>query len=220
MIIDEESFAVCSECGVVSRRHLDTSVISFGSSSTPMRHVYTRKGRFSTKIIGTLLRTGLTPMLHTELVDIVRNCVEPEDVVSAIAAWKPPANTRRPYIHAAYYWIAAGGTLPDVPEHEIRRVILAFEDCFFAWHRLNIVGPSFPYVWLLRALVAPGNGLCEFSEGLRMITRFTKPMRCEKRNKRYAEIFKKCVRYVNDTRAKRSQMHRSIFPAPHMQVEA
>ena len=159
--------------------------------------MYSRAQRFSTKIIGGLLRTSPTPVINAELVNKVRNCLEPEDVISAISSWKPPPGIRRPYIHATYYWTMAGGTLPIIDQNEIRALVNAFDDIFFAWHRLNIKGPSFPYIWLLRALVDNNVG-GPYSEELQFLIRFTRKMRCENRLKRYSRLFDKCLTYVEN----------------------
>jgi hypothetical protein len=179
------------KCGSVASRELDVNVKSFQQSVSKGASPYTRKKRFCHKILGALLgRVG--HKLNPKLIRHIKSsgAETPEEFVVAISTFE--TNSRRPYIHVAQYWHACGGALPTLPPKEERFLERMFDGIFFAWARLGIRGPQFPYTTLLQLLVHH----FKLGASSRHLVRFSRVLRCPKRRLRYNMLFEKCVRYV------------------------
>ena len=178
-------------CGSVVSRELDVGVKSFQQSVSRGVAPYTRKKRFCHKILGALLgRVG--HKLNAMLIRHIKSsgAETPEEFVVAVSTFE--TSSRRPYIHVTQYWYARGGAMPTLPPHEERFLERMFDAIFFAWARLEIQGPQFPYTTLLQLLVH------HFALGAssRHLVRFSRVLRCPKRRLRYNILFEKCVAYI------------------------
>ena len=114
----------------------------------------------------------------------------PEDLLSSIA--KYPSKNRRPYSFAMYYWSALGFKVPRCTEQDIKMLIFEFDNIMFAWNRLKLKRPCFPYAFLFTKLVDHGK---QYSEGLKQFPKFLRKLRCDKRRVRYEKLFQKCLNY-------------------------
>ena len=69
-----------------------------------------------------------------------------------------------------------------------------FVDIFYASKRLKLERPIFPMTTLLHLIVEHH----DFSEKTRYVARFGKKLRCMKRQRRYAQMFQKCIAYIKN----------------------
>ena len=190
-LVCEHGYVACAGCGCVARRELDTNVVTYQQCGAYSFSAYTRKNRFCRKIVGSLLgRVG-----HAIDVDLLNDIKRtgastPEGFLEAIAKHKTIC--RRPYIHVTRYWEATGRSLPTMSDFEVKFLERMFDNLFFAWARLGLPDPQFPYTTLLQLIVHH----FQLSENAHFLIRFTRRLRCAKRRVRYALLFEKCVAYV------------------------
>ena len=209
----DSGYACCPSCGRVSKRELDVNHISFLQSVSKL-HVnqYTRTSRFSEKIVGALLRkTSFKPNPNMILClnDLRRRgeIEEPEDLLVAVASYKTTA--RRPYMHATSLWSAMHGTaaLPEIDAREEKFIKMLFEEIFYVWTRLNFPRPRLPMGQAIVLIVKT----FELSEQAHFLIRFIRKLKCAKRSRRYANLFKKCLEYIRNDDNRRERFE--SFPA-------
>ena len=199
-IIVDCGFNCCAACGAVVQRELNTTCTSYNAcwgtvmNTTP----YTRSIRFNTKILAALLGRvnhrcdpGLMRWLRfCERKDRVRT---PEMLLKRISDYK--TTIRKPYIHSRCYWVALKGEkFPEINPREIAFIEKTFAELFYAWERLNLGTPRFPFTTALR-LTVERFGL---SSNMKYLCRFARALRCQTRAKRYKENFELCVSYMKD----------------------
>ena len=193
----ESGFECCMYCGCVVNRELNSNERAFATCGSPIKPVYTRRRRFTNKIIGALL-LRCTVKIDVDLLkslnhDITKKTT-PEMFLKSMSAWR---HTPRPYIHIVAYWVAAGENITMPRDEELTLLVRSFDYIFFAWKRLGVTGPMFPYVTLLQHIVESSD-FFEASDELCFITRFTKRIRCKRRSEKYLALYKKCVVYVKN----------------------
>ena len=202
-------FNCCTSCGKVVQRELDTTCTSYNAcwgtvmNTTP----YTRSSRFNTKILAALLGNvnhrcdaGLLRWLH--FCNRKNRLATPEMLLKRISDYK--TTIRKPYIHSRCYWIAVkGGKLPTISNDEVVFIEKTFAELFYAWERLNLKKPKFPFTTALRLIVEK----FELSDNMKYLCRFARKLRCPNRKKRYKENFEKCVAYIQ-THAERTGWRR------------
>lgn len=188
-LVSRDGFLMCLECGKMHRPHCDTRFTSFNQRYGFVKAGYSRKNRFEKKLIASL-RCMAHYNIDAKLVEHLKkfNIKTPEQLLAGIAQY-PKKRPRKPYIYAPYYWIALGKDLPKMTENDIRMLNLAFDQIFFAWHRLHVTGPHFPYSYLMRKIVADST---EYSSNLRFLMRFLRVLRCRSRRLRYDKLFQVC----------------------------
>ena len=186
--VAEDGFAVCTSCGKIASRHLETSATCFSQSCYFVPMGYTRKARFVKKVLGALQMMAshnVIPRLMRYLKK--QNINSPVDLLNAISVF--PTKGRRPYSYAMYYWKALGHEVPQCTDADVRLLTHEFDEIFFAWERLKLKRPKFPYAYLFRKLVQ-SNAL--YSDGARKLVPFMRALRCSKRRQRYDRLFLLC----------------------------
>ena len=192
VFVVDAGFQTCVFCGVVASRELDETISPFDQTPVAsIRPVYTRKKRFARKILGALLNR-IHHNIDGGLLNHVCECTTPEQMFKEIALF--PYEKRRPYTNITAYWLAAGKHLELPTDGEVRKVIHTFDNIFFAWNRLEIVGPAFPYSVLLQHIVKEGS----YGPAMNYLIRFTRRLRCPKRRARYDSLFKQCMKYIQN----------------------
>lgn len=194
MVVDS-GYITCTSCGSVQGQELDESNFSYHDSPThALAPSYTRMKRFRTKILGGLQRRlyhKLDQQVYSMLKERFEHIVPPETFLDHLLSLE--TGRRKPYVHVAYYYEAMFNiTLPFIPEHEERLINVMFREIFFASDRLNLPGPTFPMCSLLRLIVDH----FEFSLETQTVVRFAKRLRCQRRRRRYKEMFLKCCDYI------------------------
>ena len=97
-------------------------------------------------------------------------------------------------MHVVHYWKALGKPIPVVSDTEIQKLLRDFDDILFAWQRLKLPNPQFPYTYLMRQIVAQ---MSNYSPAMHQLTQFLRVLKCKKRRKRYDILFQKCLNIVN-----------------------
>ena len=186
-------YLVCTLCGKVNRRHLETRCTSYGNlTNFYLVKPYTRKGRFEKKILQ-LLQCQLNYKLDDKLVKFLRTrkIDSPESLHEGMSQF--PTKGRRPYNGIMYYWVALGHMQPKCSDYDRKMLKREFDEIYFAWERLGFLRPSFPYAYLFRKLVNRPNS--PYSKDLKFMTRFVRVLRCVKRRERYDTLFEKCFAF-------------------------
>ena len=191
-IVCDSGFLCCTTCGGVATRALDVSITSFEERKAPHYASYTRSRRFRNKILS-CLANRVCHNVDVKLLAALREHKTPESYVRALASY--PTDKRRPYIHLSAYWVANGNELPRVSDATIASLSILFDSIFFAWARLNLPSPQFPYTTLLQMIVAART--CE-DTALSFLIRFTRILRCPHRRARYEDAFQQCMTYIKD----------------------
>ena len=208
----EDGYNTCISCGTVESSELNENACSFDHAPThALRMNYSRIKRFKTKILGGLNRR-LHHILDQEVFDKLKNRldparpVSPEQFLDNLTSLE--IGRRKPYIHVVYYFEAIYKIrLPVIPQHEEEQIARLFHEVFFANDRLKLMRPTFPMATLLRLIVDH----FEFSLQTQLIARFAKRLRCERRRRRYRELFFKCLSFIDKddrTKAALQGMHR------------
>ena len=184
-----DGFLVCLECGKMKRHHLDTRMTSYNQCFGYVKPAYSRKNRFEKKLIASL-RCLAHYNIDTGLLNHLKkfNIETPEKLLVGIAQY-PKTKPRKPYMYATYYWVALGKHIPSMTANDIRLLHQTFDQIFFAWNRLHVRGPQFPYAYLMRKIVADSH---EFSDNIRYLMRFLRVLRCRSRRLRYDRLFDTC----------------------------
>ena len=184
-----DGFFVCLQCGKINRSHLDTSLTSYSQCFGYVKSSYSRKNRFERKLIASL-RCLAHYKIDTALVDHLEklNIETPEQLLVGIARY-PKRKPRKPYLYAVYYWNALGHKAPNMTDNDIRLLNKTFDQIFFAWRRLHVSGPHFPYAYLMRKIVSSSS---EYSDNIRYLMRFLRVLRCRSRRLRYDKLFEIC----------------------------
>jgi len=183
----------------VNGRELDVGVTCFAQQNMYLcTQQYTREGRFNNKILAAIFYGGVAPhVMHKGLVKflvqarITGKFEKPEDIIKLIGEYR--TTIRKPYIHARTYYEAVFGVTLNTPnELELRFIENTFTEVFYAWERLKLGKPRFPYTTVLRLIVD------EFalSDETRFLVRFARRLKCEVRTERYARCFKLCIAYI------------------------
>ena len=193
----DNGFMCCTACGCVQNRALDVSITSFEECKAPHYATYTRSRRFRKNILA-CLTNRVCHNVDTQLAAYLKRCAKtPEEYVQALSNYPTLAlgtSRRRPYIHLSAYWVANGNVLPRLSANHIARLTILFDSIFFAWARLGLPSPQFPYTTLLQMICAQQSG----GDALKFIIRFTRVLRCPKRRTRYANAFNLCMSYIKD----------------------
>lgn len=187
----EDGYYFCTKCGGLLRQDLRTCHTSYNQSTYFVSKGYSRRSRFVKKVLGSLrlmashaVDEGLFEFLLKQKIDT------PMDLLSCIS--KYPSKNRRPYSFAMYYWSALGKKVPRCTEQDIKMLVFQFDNIMFAWNRLGMKRPCFPYAFLFTKLVEHGD---LYSAGLKQFPMFLRKLRCEKRRARYEKLFKKCINF-------------------------
>lgn len=190
-IIHENGFVVCVTCGEIFRRSLETSHVSFQQQHYRIQTLYSRRSRFEKKVLGSL-RRFTNHEISSDLMDfLLKHRPEtPQELLRNISLWK--TTERRPYQHAMDYWVALGNHQPVCTDADVRLLKVKFDDFFFAWERLQLMRPKFPYAYLFNKIVI---GSEKFSDGMKALVQFVRILRCRKRKKRYDILYEKCVNF-------------------------
>ena len=183
-------YLICEYCGTVLRQHLDTCLTSYNQGYMSRKCSYSRKTRFEKKIIASL-RCMAYHKIDEKLVTFLmsRKIKKPEDILSSICAY-PGKRLRKPYLYATYYWSVLGFDLPRMTELDNRMLNRHFDQIFFAWKRLDLPNPNFPYSYLMRKIVMSND---IYSDGIRQLIKFVRVLRCDIRKARYDRLFEKCI---------------------------
>ena len=194
----DNGYTCCRNCGSVVRRELDVNHISFLQNVSKLYSVqYTRPGRFSQKIVGSLLQTtNYKP--PSGLIVYLNSCkqrgiiVTPEDLLNAIANYKTA--TRRPYMHATTLWSNMVNTppIPTLAEVDKRFICLLFEEIFYVWTRLDFERPRLPMGQAIILIVT----VFKMGPAAQYLIRFIRVLKCAKRRERYSRLFKKCLYHI------------------------
>ena len=192
-LLVRDGFLVCTECGKMHRQHVTPQMISFTQNFAPVHASYSRSKRFRTKMMSAL-RLQMHYTLDKSLVSWLKNAESegtlktPEDLLFHIAQYPVSKNQRRPYLYAMYYWRALGKDIPQITTQELNQLCQEFDRIFFAFRRLNLPKPDFPYAYLFRKIVKTS----AYSKDVVMMTRFVRKLQCQVRQKRYHELYMKC----------------------------
>ena len=191
-IVEDNGYLVCSFCGQVVSRALDTKNVTFDHSSMYLRPTYSRQGRFVNKVLASLNRS-LSCEVDELLVKHLRakKAKQPEDVLEGIRTWVT-AISRKPYIFASYYGAALGLRDVVMTGTDCRRILRIFEETFFAHKRLRLKGPNFPFCELLHLICES----FEMHEDTLFTIRYAKRLRCAVRTARYRSMFHDCLEYI------------------------
>lgn len=199
--VTDSGYACCPGCGAVIKSELDVNNMSFQQSVSRLHTTqYTRTARFSEKIVAALLRKAYYKP-NPNMILYLNSCrragtiESPEDLLVAIAKYKTTA--RRPYMHATTLWCAMVGTqpLPELAESEERFIKMVFEEIFYVWTRLNFARPRLPMGQAIVLIVRT----FKLSPEAHLLIRFVRKLKCDKRRKRYASLFQKCLEaIIND----------------------
>ena len=197
MVVDS-GFMTCVNCGSVTQRELDVGNIGFSSYGAPITsNVYTRSSRFSNKVLANLLgkthhRCDDGLLLYLRQCRIKKKLQTPEQLLLRIADYTSPS-MRKPYAFARQYWEQVTfQKVPPISQREEQFICKCFDECFFAWERLNLGRPKFPMTCVLRLIITQFN----LSENAHYICRFARELRCPVRRLRYKKCFKKCIAYI------------------------
>jgi hypothetical protein len=201
----DNGYMCCRSCGAIKARELDVNHISFLQNVSKLHSVqYTRLGRFSQKIVGSLLQT--TNYKPPENMILYLNscrqrgvCETPEDLLVAIANYK--TTVRRPYMHSTTLWSNMVGTptIPTLGDVDKRFMCLIFEEIFYVWTRLDFERPRLPMGQAIVLIVENFN----MGPTAKYLVRFIRKLKCPKRRERYASLFQKCLLYI------KHEQHRS-----------
>jgi hypothetical protein len=172
----------------VATRALDVAITSFEERKSPHYATYTRSRRFKKKILS-CLANRVCHNVDVDLLAYLRDYKTPEGYVRALT--KYPTDKRRPYIHLTAYWVANGNDLPVLSDATIASLSILFDSIFFAWARLNLPSPQFPYTTLLQMIAGRDSALS-------FLIRFTRILRCPHRRARYEDAFQQCMTYIKD----------------------
>ena len=184
-------FVFCVGCGRMVRRHLSTNETSFSQKTHFMPRGYSRRSRFVKKVLGSL-RLQTTHEIDSDLMNFLKKqkVETPQDLLQKMSEWK--TKSRRPYSHAMQYWRALEKPVPHCTDEDVTLLVRTFDEILFAWERLRIKNPRFPYSWLFTRLVSSDP---RYSAGMRALVPFLRKLRCKKRNARYEELFQKCKNF-------------------------
>ncbi len=166
--VADEGFIFCQACGKTVAQHLETSSTCYSQSCYYVPIGYTRKSRFVKKVLGAL-RMMATHNVNSNLMSYLkkRKVDTPAQLLQAIAVF--PTKGRRPYSYAMYYWKALGNEVPQCTDADVRLITAEFDNIFFAWERLQLKRPKFPYAFLFRKLVGTNTA---YSKGARELVPF------------------------------------------------
>jgi len=191
----DDGFFYCSKCGLLLKQDLQTSYTSYNQSTYFVSKAYSRRSRFVNKVLGSLrlmtsyvVEQGLYEFLQKQKIET------PQDLLYHISKY-PSKKNRRPYSFAMYYWSAIGKPVPRCTEQDIKMLVFQFDNIMFAWNRLKLKRPCFPYAYLFTKLVEINN---KYSSGLKQFPMFLRKLRCEKRRARYDKLFEKCINFDFD----------------------
>ena len=198
--VADQGYQTCTMCGSVQRRELNVNQTGYYGSTYhyPIKKPYTRINRFRKKIMGALQRR-LNHDINHKVLRLLRQqfankpkC-SPEVFIDALT--KIYTGKRKPYIYVPYYYeVVFKCKLPVIEKNEEERINAIFADIFYASKRLKLERPIFPMTTLLHLIVEH----YEFSENTRYVARFGKKLRCMKRQRRYAQMFQKCIAYIKN----------------------
>lgn len=204
-MLNENGYFVCEHCGHIGGRCYETELTSFAQSFRSITPTYSRRSRFDKKMLAALrCRNNYT--IDTNIITWLRTLTieTPEALICGIASYQY-ANTkkrRRPYMYVTYYWRALKKRVPVVSDFEVRRLLHDFDAIFFAWRRLGLPNPEFPYAYLFRKIVASND---YYSPQMRYLTRFVRKLCCPRRRARYDTLYDACAKniklsqlYIND----------------------
>jgi hypothetical protein len=201
----DNGYMCCRSCGAIKARELDVNHISFLQNVSKLHSVqYTRLGRFSQKIVGSLLQT--TNYKPPENMILYLNscrqrgvCETPEDLLVAIANYK--TTVRRPYMHSTTLWSNMVGTpkIPTLGDVDKRFMCLIFEEIFYVWTRLDFERPRLPMGQAIVLIVENFN----MGPTAKYLVRFIRILKCAKRRERYSRLFKKCLRHIKHEQHRR-----------------
>ena len=191
MLVIDDGYNVCTNCGAVERISLDPNTCAY--NHTPRHTIikpYSRKSRFFKKCLA-LLRCLVNCKIDEKLFLFLKkqHIKTPEDLFTQISKYS--TKKRRPYDSIMFYWVALGFSQPQCTERDIEILKRDFDNIFFAWHRLGFKKPRFPYSYLFRRIVQSGGE--KYSDGMHMLTRFVRTLCCATRKKRYDAIYEKCA---------------------------
>ena len=191
-LVSESGYRVCVACGKLHAMSLDVSNVSFNHSSCYISRPYSRRSRFEKKVLG-LLRCMVNYKIDTDLLFFLetRNITDPEGLHQEIGLY--PTKGRRPFEAIMYYWLALGFRQPVCTNRDILFLKQDFDQVYFAWERLGLKKPRFPYSFLFRKIV--NTMPARYSTGIVQMSRFVRKLRCLKRRNRYDSLFKKCMQY-------------------------
>ena len=180
------------------RPHYDTKHTSFHQSHYNLQTPYSRKTRFNKKMLRALQCLNAY-VVKSDIVEYIANAkiTTPEDCIGAIANCPIPRNTRRPYMNVLHYWKAIGKQIPVIHQSEIKKLLRDFDDIFFAWQRLGMSKPQFPYSYLMRKIVTQ---VSTYSQEMHQLIRFLRVLKCPRRRTRYDHLFKHCLTYIRSSR--------------------
>ena len=192
-------FLFCSSCGKAQSQQLDTANTAFAQSHAVLKNTYSRKNRFEKKLLAALrcrVEYNIDEALLTFLQKHVHQIKSPQDLLEFISRYPMKKGKRRPYLYVAFYWQALGKALPLISERDLFCLKHDFDNIYFAWERLNIEPPMFPYAFLLRHIVAYGG--TRYTKNMHQLCQFVRVLRCPMRTKRYKELFHRCVHFKYD----------------------
>ena len=176
------------------RPHYDTRHTSFQQSHYNLQTPYSRKSRFNKKMLRAL-QCHNAYVVKNDIVEYMKkvNVTTPEDCIAAIANYPISRNTRRPYMNVVHYWKAIGKKMPVIDQSDIKKLLRDFDEIFFAWKRLGMSKPQFPYSYLMRKIVTQ---VSTYGPEMHKLIRFLRILKCPKRRIRYDHLFKQCLANV------------------------
>ena len=128
--------------------------------------------------------------IDNDLLQRLQPVKRPEDFYDVINA---STIKRKPYMDAVAYWVALGRDVPQISPTEISYYETLFKNIHYARERLEISGPNFPYMTLLRFMIHTHE---DASDSMKFFLRFFRVLRCPNRYNRYRTQFLKCFSYV------------------------
>ena len=190
-----DGYLVCEICGKMVRPFLDTKITGFQQAHYHLYTPYSRKSRFNKKMLRALQCLN-TYTINPHIIEHLKkmNIETPAQCIDALAKCPMPKQSRRPYMHVVHYWKALGKQPPVVSDTEIQTLLRDFDDILFAWQRLNLPNPQFPYTYLMRQIVAQ---MSNYSPAMHQLTGFLRVLKCKIRRERYDFLFQKCLHNVN-----------------------
>ena len=193
ILISDDGYYICTQCGIVERPCLDTGKTSY--SHTPKFTIvkpYSRKNRFFKKCLALLLCQANCKINEHLLEFLKRKPIKtPEDLFTYMGKYETKG--RRPYDTIMFYWVAMGFKQPQCTDLDIKHLQRDFDDICFAWDRLGFKRPRFPYSFLFRKIVNSGGN--KYSPGMHELTKFVRKLCCPSRRNRYESIYKKCRQF-------------------------
>ena len=186
----------CRLCGTAQSRVLDTATTAFKQSHAVLKNTYSRKNRFEKKLLAALrchVEYSVDPDLLKFLQDRSNHINTPQDLLDNISIYPMKRGRRRPYLYVSFYWQALGKQVPLITERDIFCLKHDFDHIFFAWERLHLPPPMFPYAFLLRHIVA--HNRARYSKPMHKMCEFVRVLRCPTRVKRYKSLFQKCINF-------------------------